>query len=382
MIEAASTSKHAFSSLHATRSRGATMRLSVCVITYNHEEYIEQAITSILNQDVSFDYEIVVGEDCSTDSTADVLRRLEVANPGRLKVIYRENNIGGVKNVLRTIESCSGEYIAFLEGDDFWTSMDKLELQVGFLDQHQEASFCFHRTRYLFTDEQSSEYVLPLRDPPVLSSFDFLLQEGNQVAVNSIVARRTYLTDLPVWIADLKLGDWPLCLMLATQGLVGFVPTEMSKYRVHAGGTWSQLSPHLQLVYVIQMFFHVSELLSGDAKRLVEHRKAEWADSWCNYLIHDPKVQLDAVVNDLNHVGSCELSTYLLSRVADKARNLEQSRLLHEQQLRAWEAAAAHGNGPSAQLSAEVAELKKQTARMEVVVGARIRKWVAGFRRR
>ena len=216
----------------------------------------------------------------------------------------------------------------------------------------------------------------------MLSSFDFLLQEGNQVAVNSIVARRAYLADLTVWIADLKLGDWPLCLLLATRGRVGFVPMEMSKYRVHAGGSWSQLSAHLQLVYVIQMFFHVSELLSGDEKRLVEHRKAEWADSWCNYLIHDPKVQLDAVVNDLNHVGSCELSTYLLSRAADKARNLEQSRLLHEQKLRAWEAAAAHGIESSPQVSAEVAELKKQTARMEVVVGARIRKWVAGFRRR
>jgi len=372
------------------------MRLSVCVITYNHEEYIEQAITSVLNQDVSFDYEIVVGEDRSTDSTADVLRKLEASNPGRLKVIYRENNIGAVNNFLRTIDSCSGEYIAFLEGDDFWTSTDKLELQVGFLDQHQEASFCFHRTRYLFTAEQSSEYVLPLRDPPMLSSFDFLLQEGNQVALNSIVARCAYLTDLPVWIADLKLGDWPLCLMLATRGLVGFVPMEMSKYRVHAGGIWSQLSPHLQFVYVIQMFFQVSELLSGDEKSLVEHRKAEWADSWCNYLIHDPKVQLDAVENDLNQVGSCELSTYLLSRAADKARNLEQSRLLHEQQrllheqqrllheeqLRAWEATAAHANRLSAQLSAEVAELKKQTARMEVVVGARIRKWVAGFRLR
>ena len=365
------------------------MLLSVCVITYNHEDYIEQAITSVLNQDVTFDYEIVVGEDCSTDLTADVLRRLEVANPGRLKVIYRENNIGATENVLRTIESCSGAYIAFLEGDDFWTSMEKLELQVAFLDRHQEASFCFHRTRFLFTDQQSLEYVLPQRDPPMLSSFDFLLQEGNQVAVHSIVARRAYLTDLRVWIADLKLGDWPLCLMLATQGLVGFVPMEMSIYRVHVGGTWSQLSPHRQLVYVIQMFFHISELLSGDQKSLVERRKAEWADLWSNYLIHDPKVQLDAVENDLNHLGSCELSTYLLSRAADKARNLEQSRLLHEQQARAWEATAAHANRLSAQLSAEVAELKtevaelkKQTARMEVVVGARIRKWLAGFRLR
>ena len=97
---------------------------------------------------------------------------------------------------------------------------------------------------------------------------------------------------------------------------------EMSKYRVHAGGTWSQLSPHLQFAYVMQMLFHVSGLLSGEEKRLVEHRKAELADWWCNDVICDPKVHLDAVVRDLNHVGICEFSTYVFSRAADKARNL------------------------------------------------------------
>lgn len=310
------------------------MRVSVCITTYNQEKYIEQAITSVLNQEVSFEYEIIIGEDCSTDLTEDVLRRLETSNPGRLKVIYRQNNVGAVENALSVIECCSGEYIAFLEGDDFWTSVKKLELQVQFLDKHQEASFCFHRTRYLFTNDQSSEYVLPLYDPPMLSGFDFLLQESNPVALSSIVARRAHITDLRVWLADLKLGDWPLCLMLAGRGRVGFIPMEMSKYRVHDGGNWSQLSGHLQFAYVMQMLFHVSRLLSGEEKRLVERRKAELADWWCNDVICNRRVQLDAVLHDLDHVGLCELSTYLFSHAVDRARGLQEQSALMNDQLR------------------------------------------------
>jgi len=316
------------------------VRLSVCLVTYNHEEFIEQAVTSALNQVVSFDYEIVVGEDCSTDTTADVLRRLESCHSGRLKVEYHEKNLGAEKNFLKTIAACRGEYIAFLDGDDFWTSRHKLELQVRFLDKHQEASFCFHRARYLNTTDQSAEYVVPPHDPPALSSFDFILQDSNPVAINSVVARRAYLAEVSSWLTDLKLGDWPLCLMLARQGRVGYLPMEMSMYRVHAGGTWSHLSPHLQFAYVMQMFSHLSGQLSGKEKDLVEHRKAQLADWWCGNLIYDAKVQLDAMVGDLNRVGDCKLSNYLLSKLADKARDVEQSRLWHEQKMHAREAAA------------------------------------------
>jgi len=355
------------------------VRLSVCIITYNHEEFVEQAITSVLNQEVSFDYEIVVGQDCSTDSTAEVLRRLVASNPGRLKVENREKNLGSRENFTKTLAACQGEYIAFLEGDDFWTSRHKLELQVGFLDQHKEASFCFHRTRSLNAMDQSVEFVLPPYDPPTLSSIDFLLQESNPVAINSVVARRTCLTDLSSWLADIKPGDWPLCLMLARQGRVGYLPMEMSRYRVHAGGSWSHLSPYLRVAYVIRMLSHVSRLLSGEEKNLVEQRKAELAGWWAGELICNPSMPLDVLLSNLNRVGNCELSTYLLSQTMDKARNVQQARLWHEQQSEAWEAAAAYANEQLARLDAKVAEYAGRT---EIDAAARTWKWLAGFRPR
>ena len=386
------------------------MRLSVCMITYNHEAFIKQAITSALEQDVDFEYEIVVGEDCSTDSTESILKTLERYNQDRVKVIYRRPNIGSRANFYSTLAACTGDYVAFLEGDDYWTSENKLQRQVDFLETHPNASCVFHRTRAVGAAEFFNEYLIPSTDPPEFSSFDFLVQNSNPVALSSLVARRACLSHVNTWLANIKPGDWPLCMMLASQGDLGFIPLEMSHYRVHAGGKWSGQSPHLQFAYVMQMLDHVSRLLSGDAKKLVERRKVELADWWCGNVIHDPRVQLDAVVNDLNHVGACELSTYLLSVTADKARNIEQSRLQTDQAWRAGEAAAAQAKADLAQQSAKVAELsakeaeltakaaelsaqvaklsakeaelKKQTARTEAVIGARIRKLVANFRRK
>jgi len=356
------------------------------MLTHNHEEFIEQSITSALDQKVGFDYEIVVGEDCSADSTANILRRLEARHSGRLKVEYREKNLGVEVNFLKTLAACRGEYVAFLEGDDFWTSNDKLELQVGFLDQYKEASFCFHRTRTLNSIDQSTEFVLPAFDPPALSSIDFLIQESNPVALSSVMAHRSYLSGLSDWIAGLNLCDWPLCLMLACKGRVGYIPMEMSRYRVHCKGSWSSLNSHLRVAYVIQMLDRVSRLMSGNERDLIERRKAELADWWAGDLICTPSAPLDALVDKLNRSGDCELSTYLLLKVTEVARKVQQAALWHEQQSRAWEATSAQ---LTTQLSASVAELsldakklEEWEGRIELVASDQVRKWLAGFRPR
>ena len=210
------------------------MRLSVCIITYNHEQFIEQCVRSVLDQNVEFDYEIIVGDDCSTDATASILSRLESENRPRLKVIYRRPNIGSQPNLKATIAACTREYIAFVEGDDYWTSRDKLQIQVDFLDKHSQASCVFHRTRAVNAADPLSQSIVPASDPGQFSSFDFLVQDSNPIAVSSLVARRAHLADIDLWLADVKPGDWLMCMMLATKGEIGFIPLEMSDYRVHA----------------------------------------------------------------------------------------------------------------------------------------------------
>src|SRR3954451_17918743 len=97
------------------------MKVSALIITYNQEKFIEQAVRSALMQKVNFPYEIVIGEDCSTDGTRDIVRRLAEENPGRIRAILREKNLGMHLNHRATHAACTGQYLAILEGDDYWT---------------------------------------------------------------------------------------------------------------------------------------------------------------------------------------------------------------------------------------------------------------------
>ena len=88
-------------------------------------------------QKTDFDFEIVVGEDCSTDNTREILREYDRKYPGRMKLLFREKNLGRVTlNVYQTSMEAKGEYLAYIEGDDFWTDPEKLQVQADFLEAH------------------------------------------------------------------------------------------------------------------------------------------------------------------------------------------------------------------------------------------------------
>jgi glycosyltransferase involved in cell wall biosynthesis len=119
--------------------------VSVFMITYNHEKYIAQALNSVLMQKTSFDYEIVIGDDCSTDSTQKIIKDYVTKHPNKIKPIFQTVNVGAMRNAYEfTLPECKGKYIATLEGDDYWTDPDKLQKQVDFLESNENYSVCFH----------------------------------------------------------------------------------------------------------------------------------------------------------------------------------------------------------------------------------------------
>lgn len=121
------------------------MKVSVLFITYNHEPYLKQSLDAVLMQETDFDYEIVVGEDCSTDNTRAILREYADRYPDKFRLLFREKNFGRpTMNVYDTGMHCEGDYIAFLEGDDYWTDSKKLQKQVDFLDKNPEYMACTH----------------------------------------------------------------------------------------------------------------------------------------------------------------------------------------------------------------------------------------------
>src|SRR3989442_14564986 len=123
------------------------MKLSVCLITYNHERFITQALESALAQKTNFEFEIVVGEDCSADHTRQILVEYQQRYPNTIRWMLPGKNLGPNRNFARTLQAWRGQYIALLEGDDYWIFPRKLQEQGNFLDWHAECAIYFHALR-------------------------------------------------------------------------------------------------------------------------------------------------------------------------------------------------------------------------------------------
>lgn len=212
-------------------------KVSVCMLAYNHARFLDEALRSVLAQETQFPIEIVIGEDCSTDGTSQIVTRWQQAHPALINALLRGQNLGMMPNAIATYEQCRGEYIAFLEGDDYWTDPLKLQRQVDALEAHPEWSGCFHRVQYVSESGASLGKVFPDR---VRSEVDFEeLCAGNPIQTCSLILRRSALSDIPDWLCGLSMGDWPICLLAALNGPLGMLPDVMACYRVHRASYWS-----------------------------------------------------------------------------------------------------------------------------------------------
>jgi glycosyltransferase involved in cell wall biosynthesis len=230
---------HLDKDLYGSPSLCENPKISVCVITYNHESYIETCLTNIFNQQVNFSYEIILGEDHSKDQTADIVRKYAKQYPEKLKAYIRPKNVGAKSNFLHCFLQCRGEYIVFIEADDYWTDPLKLQRQVDFLDQNPEASACFHNAEIIFEDgsNRPPELINPANQKPWIVSADFLVEKETWfMATAAVMMRRKFAHPLPEWFLHSKSGDIPLYVILAEQGPIGYLPEVMSVYRKNEGG--------------------------------------------------------------------------------------------------------------------------------------------------
>ena len=195
------------------------MIVSVCMITYNHEAYIEQAITSILSQNTAFEYELVVANDCSKDNTHNIIKALIKEHPkgSRIKYINHQTNVGMMKNFIGVLEACSGKYIAICDGDDYWIHDDKLQMQVDFLDKNHNFSIVYTlNTIHYNTGEILDNPVKPinLKDAEVKD----LVARNFIPASSSMFRNKIKQINFAQWIYSSPYGDWPLALLLTKNG--------------------------------------------------------------------------------------------------------------------------------------------------------------------
>ena len=126
--------------------------VSIVCITYNHEPYLRKALDGFLMQQTTFPIEIILAEDGSTDATRVICEEYVSRYPERIRYIVRDHNVGYNQNEFEAMQAARGKYIAFCEGDDYWTIPDKLQRQVDWLETHPDYSVCWHRCRHLMAD--------------------------------------------------------------------------------------------------------------------------------------------------------------------------------------------------------------------------------------
>lgn len=245
--------------------------VSVCITTYNQEKYLAEALDSVLSQKVDFEFEIIIGEDYSTDSTLQIAQDYQTRYPGLIKVVqsgHKEKLIinghtSGRYNFLNVLSSSQGKYIALLDGDDYWIDQNKLQKQVDFLEQHEEYSFTFHNVYMVNINSGNSEDVRGTFHPSSFSErdgLDELLLIKNFVPTSSVVFRNNIPGTFPDVFYKAAIGDWPLHLLNLNFGQVKYMQDVMGVYRI-GSGLWSNKSRENQLLLVIDTYKYLAEIV-------------------------------------------------------------------------------------------------------------------------
>ncbi len=221
---------------------------SIFMATYNHAAFIRKALEACLAQKTSFPFEIVVCDDASTDGTTEIVKEYAAKYPHIVHSLQKRNT-GGHKNFFEGMQKMRGKYVAFCEGDDFWTSPHKLERQVRFLEDNPDFSVCCHKVRVLDMANQDSKDIQYIYKD---QSFDEeRIKEGIFYAdeamnnyyfqTSSVVFRWRFTKGFPSWFHPNMLLDHFLFMLHAVEGKIKYFDDDMSVWRRQSGGySWLQ----------------------------------------------------------------------------------------------------------------------------------------------
>lgn len=210
--------------------------VSVVVLTYNHEKYIKQALDSILMQKVNFDYEILIGDDDSTDDTVKILKEYKSKYPKIIKLFLNEKNLGATRNAYNLLTNSNGKYLATCEGDDYWTDVNKLQIQVDYLEENKDLVGCTHY--FTVVDEKrkplKNQYLswIKQKDLFTINDFEGMFLPGQPATF----LRRNLFFSKSIDFSYLykihrNVGDKTLMMIYLLHGNFALIKRNMSCYR-------------------------------------------------------------------------------------------------------------------------------------------------------
>jgi len=233
--------------------------VSVCCLTYNHNDYIRHAIDGFLEQNTRFRIEIIVHDDASTDGTTEIIRQYAIEYPDLFRLVLQKKNLfSSGTSILKIYENhvfplAKGKYIAICEGDDYWTDPLKLQKQVDFMEQNTDYAVCFHNVG--FTGDRQTDFY------EHINYFNHLFRERENFGFDDLVTDnfipncstlyRNSLQAFPDLFADCIFPDWPLHILYSKTGKVHYINEIMAVHYKHERGLWESesLESRYQMIY-------------------------------------------------------------------------------------------------------------------------------------
>lgn len=265
-------------------------QVSVVMITYNHARFINRAIESVLEQKTNFRFELVIGEDCSTDLTRKIVFEFQKRNPDIIQVVTSEKNVGMKRNFLRTLRACKGKYIAFCEGDDYWQNNEKLQKQSDYLESNSECGLVFSDYDFYFNSSKkvirNVNNSIGFRSTTTLNIEQVIGPQGGIIRTCSVMTRRDLLEKVIEGDPYLHqnenvlMGDIQLFAELVIQSQFAYFPESLATYRLHdESATRSKDSRKIAMFNIsaceVKLYLCEKYKLSENLRRKIE---LDWCD--------------------------------------------------------------------------------------------------------
>ena len=215
--------------------------VDVLMPVYNHGRFLKQAIESVVNQKTNFKFRLIIGEDVSTDNSRQIIEGYSSRYPDIILPIYNKINLGGNRNALNLYSVATAKYLAFCEGDDFWTDNNKLQIQVNCLEQNEDCSVCF--TNIDVMNDQGDKFYVPeaflnfTRDFYTIEDIiSHPMDKPLALPTMTMVFRNNLPSIFPDFYSTAIQADTALTLLLGMEGKFIFIPVKTAVYRQHSGG--------------------------------------------------------------------------------------------------------------------------------------------------
>lgn len=318
--------------------------VSVKMITYNHAPYIAQAIEGVLQQKTNFPFELVIGEDCSTDGTREIVFEFQKKYPDIIRVITSDTNVGMRKNSYRTTKACRGKYVAFCEGDDYWHHPDKLRKQVEYLESHPECGMVFADCDVYHNKfkkiKKSYNYYNGFKLPTNLNIEQFIRKNGMSKFTCTVMVRRNLYEQIVEADPYLHqsdhflMGDTQVWAELTLISVVTYIPECLGTYRILDDSVSRSTDQRKQWqfwksAYEMRLYLCQKHKLSENIRREVE---TAWCNASLRLAFHERNGDLALEVKNkkqnftweewLRYYGARNLAFYYVCRVAALFRSL------------------------------------------------------------